>query len=316
MAEVPSVLEFLQRRKLEAKKALNSSDKTKLKVRKLQHQSSHNLKPSYALSSTVSCQTKKIRKPDISKASTAGGKNFTSKTLHVKGMTMAEFTWLMASYKNCMDAKEIMKNCDALMSILIVPHQNTGSFWFDMEGRNEESDKYPIAVHRLFRGVQIQANWRVIAGFDSGITCITVSGKNAYELKGKFLNDLHNNAFDGTNEEDALPVVVFPILLVGGARRWFDKIKESIVSWVDLTAKLFGKYYPPSRIGKTNTQMIRWDPTNPKFENWLASKFIYYKTMDIFTKGALWDYWKLGSDEIEPKNEETFDLEETNHDDE
>ncbi|GKE69753.1 hypothetical protein Tco_1527825 [Tanacetum coccineum] len=62
--------------------------------------------------------------------------------------------------------------------------------------------------------------------------------------------------------------------------------------------------------------MIRWDPTNPKFENWLASKFIYYKTMDIFTKGALWDYWKLGSDEIEPKNEETFDLEETNHDDE
>ncbi|GJS05632.1 hypothetical protein Tco_0322140 [Tanacetum coccineum] len=89
-SEVPSVLEFLQRRKLEAKKALNSSDKTKLKVRKLQHQSSHNLKPSYALSSTVSCQTKKIRKPDISKASTAGGKNFTSKTLHVKGMIDCE----------------------------------------------------------------------------------------------------------------------------------------------------------------------------------------------------------------------------------
>ncbi|GKC82749.1 hypothetical protein Tco_1138466, partial [Tanacetum coccineum] len=38
--------------------------------------------------------------------------------------------------------------------------------------------------------------------------------------------------------------------------------------------------------------------------------------MDIFTKGALWNYWKLGSDEIEPTNEETSDLEETNHDDE
>ncbi|GKC60246.1 hypothetical protein Tco_1087844 [Tanacetum coccineum] len=36
-----------------------------------------------------------------------------------------------------------------------------------------------------------------------------------------------------------------------------------------------------------------------------------YKTMDIFTNGALWDYWKLGSDEIEPT-----DLEETDHDDE
>ncbi|GKD07264.1 hypothetical protein Tco_1186949, partial [Tanacetum coccineum] len=68
--------------------------------------------------------------------------------------------------------------------------------------------------------------------------------------------------------------------------------------------------------GKVNTPIIKWDPTNPKFENWLASKFVYYITMDIFTKGASWDYWKLGSEEIEPTNEETSDLEETNHDDE
>ncbi|GJS81225.1 hypothetical protein Tco_0747766 [Tanacetum coccineum] len=38
--------------------------------------------------------------------------------------------------------------------------------------------------------------------------------------------------------------------------------------------------------------------------------------MDIFTKGALWDYCKLGSDEIEPTNDETSDLEETDHNDE
>ncbi|GJX24394.1 hypothetical protein Tco_0228839 [Tanacetum coccineum] len=38
--------------------------------------------------------------------------------------------------------------------------------------------------------------------------------------------------------------------------------------------------------------------------------------MDIFTKGALWDYWKLRSDEIESTNKEDSDLEETNHDDE
>ncbi|GKE33644.1 hypothetical protein Tco_1452966 [Tanacetum coccineum] len=173
----------------------------------------------------------------------------------------------------------------------------------------------------------------------SGITCITVNGKNAYELKGKFLNDLHNNAFDGTNGKDAvkhieyfliiidpidlpnvnhdkLRVVVFPISLVGGARRWFDKIKESIDSWVDLTAKFFRKYYPPSRTSKTNSQMIRWDPTNPKFENWLASKFVNCKTLDIFTKGSLWDYWKMGCDEIEPTDDESFNLEETDHDDE
>ncbi|GJZ32347.1 hypothetical protein Tco_0577783 [Tanacetum coccineum] len=39
-------------------------------------------------------------------------------------------------------------------------------------------------------------------------------------------------------------------------------------------------------------------------------------TMDIFTKGALWDYWKLGSDKTELTNEKTSNLEETNHDDE
>ncbi|GJW77812.1 hypothetical protein Tco_0139494 [Tanacetum coccineum] len=173
----------------------------------------------------------------------------------------------------------------------------------------------------------------------AGITSIKVNRKNAYELKGKFLDDLHNNAFSGTNREDAvkhieyflkivnpidlpnvnqdkLRVVVFPILLVGDSWRWFDGIKGSITTWVDLTAKFFGKYYPPSRTSKINTPIIKWDPTNLKFENWLASKFVNYKTMDIFTKGALWGYWKLGSDEIESTNEEPFDLEETNHDDE
>ncbi|GKC58658.1 hypothetical protein Tco_1086256 [Tanacetum coccineum] len=83
------------------------------------------------------------------------------------------------------------------------------------------------------------------------ITSITVNGKNAYELKGKFLDDLHKNAFSGTNGKDAIEhieyflkkfdpidlpsvnhdkfrVVVFPISLVGDAWRWFDGIKGSI----------------------------------------------------------------------------------------
>ncbi|GKB70798.1 hypothetical protein Tco_0932210 [Tanacetum coccineum] len=177
------------------------------------------------------------------------------------------------------------------------------------------------------------------ANYYSEITSIMMNGKNAYELKGKFLVNLHKNAFSGTNGEDTvehieyflkiinpidlpnvnrdkLRFVIFPISLAGDAWRWFDGIKGSITSLVDLTAKFFRKYYPPSHTGKVNTPIIKWDPTNPKFENWLASKFVYYKTIDIFTKGALWDYWKLGSDEIEPTSEETFDLEETNHDDE
>ncbi|GJV80803.1 hypothetical protein Tco_1516673 [Tanacetum coccineum] len=177
------------------------------------------------------------------------------------------------------------------------------------------------------------------ADYYSGITSITVNGKNAYELKGKFLDDLHNNAFSGTNGEDAvehieyflkivdpidlpnvnqdkLRIVVFPISLVRNAWRWFDEIKGSITSWIDLTAKFFGKYYLPSRTSKINTPIIKWDPTNPEFKNWLASKFMNYMRMDIFTKGALWDYWKLGSDEVEPTNEKTSNLEEAKQDDE
>nr|GEX01636.1 hypothetical protein [Tanacetum cinerariifolium] len=120
--------------------------------------------------------------------------------------------------------------------------------------------------------------------FVTGITSIKVNRKNTYELKGQFFDDLHKNAFSGTNGEDAvehieyflkivdpidlpnvnqdkLRVVVFLISLVGDAWRWFDGIKGSITR-------------------------------------------------------ALWDYWKLGSDEIEPTNDETSDLKETEHDDE
>ncbi|GKE42687.1 hypothetical protein Tco_1469971, partial [Tanacetum coccineum] len=32
--------------------------------------------------------------------------------------------------------------------------------------------------------------------------------------------------------------------------------------------------------------------------------------MDIFTKGALWDYWEMGGDEIEVSDDESSDLEE------
>ncbi|GJU20318.1 hypothetical protein Tco_1153660 [Tanacetum coccineum] len=151
------------------------------------------------------------------------------------------------------------------------------------------------------------------ADYYFGISNITVNGKNAYEQKGKFLDDLHNNAFSGTNKKDTfehieyylkiidpinlpnvdhdkLRVVVFPISLAGGARRW--------------------KYYTPFRIKGNNTPLIKWDLANPKFEGWLATKFVNYKTIDIFTKGALWDYWKMGGDEIEVSDDESSDLEE------
>ncbi|GKF23939.1 hypothetical protein Tco_0076261 [Tanacetum coccineum] len=87
----------------------------------------------------------------------------------------------------------------------------------------------------------------------SRITSIMVNGKAAYELKGKFLNDLRENAFSGTNGEDAvehieyflkivdpidlpngnhkrLRLAIFLISLVGNASKWFDEFKGSITT--------------------------------------------------------------------------------------
>ncbi|GJU68681.1 hypothetical protein Tco_1254940 [Tanacetum coccineum] len=52
------------------------------------------------------------------------------------------------------------------------------------------------------------------ANYYSGITSIKVNGKNTYELKGKSLDDLHMNAFSGTNGEDAVEHIEYFLKIV------------------------------------------------------------------------------------------------------
>ncbi|GJT27907.1 hypothetical protein Tco_0908182 [Tanacetum coccineum] len=155
----------------------------------------------------------------------------------------------------------------------------------------------------------------------------------------RFLDDLHENAFSGTNREDAvkhikyflkivdpidLPNVnherlrhaVFLISLVRNASKWFDEFKGSITTWVDLTDKLFGKYYPPSRTCNVVRTKAKRDLTNTMFEKSLASKFANHMMMDPFTKKALWDFWKKVYTQEVVTNEGFFDLEKANNDDE
>ncbi|GKC89555.1 hypothetical protein Tco_1150204 [Tanacetum coccineum] len=140
------------------------------------------------------------------------------------------------------------------------------------------------------------------ADYYSGITSITVNGKNAYELKGKFLDDLNNNAFSGTNGEDAVEHIKYFLRIV-------DPIDLPNVNKDKLRVVVF-------LISLVGDAWRSFNKLHTKFKNWLASKFVNYKTLNIFSKGALWDYWKLGSDEIEPTNDEISNLEETDHDDE
>ncbi|GKE46650.1 hypothetical protein Tco_1477908, partial [Tanacetum coccineum] len=52
------------------------------------------------------------------------------------------------------------------------------------------------------------------ADYYSRITSITVNEKNAYQLKGKFLDDLHNNAFSGTNGRDAVEHIEYYLKII------------------------------------------------------------------------------------------------------
>ncbi|GJZ42593.1 hypothetical protein Tco_0589848 [Tanacetum coccineum] len=112
------------------------------------------------------------------------------------------------------------------------------------------------------------------------ITSITFNGKNAFELKGKFLDDLHNNAFSGTNGKDAvehieyylkiidpiklpnvdhdkLIIVVFPILLAGGARRWIQLIQDSKDGWLQSSQSIKRWIYSPKELcGITGKQVV------------------------------------------------------------
>ncbi|GJT03078.1 hypothetical protein Tco_0824247 [Tanacetum coccineum] len=52
---------------------------------------------------------------------------------------------------------------------------------------------------------------------------------------------------------------------------------------------------------------IEYDPYDVEFAEWLASKFYNHKTMDRYTKNALWIYWTRGDDEVELTDEEFSD---------
>ncbi|GJV60114.1 hypothetical protein Tco_1466214 [Tanacetum coccineum] len=52
------------------------------------------------------------------------------------------------------------------------------------------------------------------ANYYSGITSITINGKNTYELKEKFLDDLYKNAFSGANGEDAVEHIEYFLKIV------------------------------------------------------------------------------------------------------
>ncbi|GJY67563.1 putative ribonuclease H-like domain-containing protein [Tanacetum coccineum] len=140
---MPSVLEFLQRRKLEAKKEVVASE-----FSHLNHSLSH--RPVFVKAD--------ISKPDIRKASSAGGK------LHILKPS-CERNGITPTPKESLSPTSVTNEIVTLMCILIVPQQNTGFILdSDIEGKNEESYKFPIAWWIKIHG--IGGHWR---SSDSGM---------------------------------------------------------------------------------------------------------------------------------------------------
>nr|GEX48479.1 hypothetical protein [Tanacetum cinerariifolium] len=52
----------------------------------------------------------------------------------------------------------------------------------------------------------------------SGSKNITFNVKNAYELRGKFFDDLYNNAFSGTNRKDAVEHIEYYLKIIDPIR--------------------------------------------------------------------------------------------------
>ncbi|GKB87406.1 hypothetical protein Tco_0959678, partial [Tanacetum coccineum] len=72
------------------------------------------------------------------------------------------------------------------------------------------------------------------------ITSITVNGKNAYELKGKFLDDLHNNAFSGTNGKDAVEHIEYYLIIIDPIK--LPNVDHDKLRVVVRNMKILGKY--------------------------------------------------------------------------
>ncbi|GKB37402.1 hypothetical protein Tco_0882344 [Tanacetum coccineum] len=110
----------------------------------------------------------------------------------------------------------------------------------------------------------------------SGITSITVNGKNAYELKGKFIDDLHKNAFDGTNGEDVVKYI-----------EYFLKIVDPIdfVNQDKLRVVVFQSHYDEDETAKIfRIEINMFDYEAPLCEEFKEFNYLLKIDPDLLTK--------------------------------
>ncbi|GJU68247.1 hypothetical protein Tco_1254506 [Tanacetum coccineum] len=168
---------------------------------------------------------------------------------------------------------------------------------FDSEEQSEEE------VRETMTETMEQYMSKTRGDYGSGVTRPTINQDTHFELKGKFLKELRDNTFSGSEHEDAnehiekvleivdlfhIPKVTqdqimlraFPVSLTGAASRWLrNQPSGSITTWEVLKTKFLNKYCPPARTAKKMEEInnFQQEPDESLFRAWERFKELLMK---------------------------------------
>ncbi|GJZ81154.1 hypothetical protein Tco_0646148 [Tanacetum coccineum] len=159
---------------------------------------------------------------------------------------------------------------------------------FDSEEQSEEE------VRETMTETMEQYMSKTRGDYGSGVTRPPINQDTHFELKGKFLKELRDNTFSGSEHEDAnehiekvLEIVdlfhirkvtqdqfmlrAFPVSLTKAASRWLrNQPSGSITTWEVLKTKFLNKYCPPARTAKKMEEInnFQQEPDKSLFRTW------------------------------------------------
>ena len=162
------------------------------------------------------------------------------------------------------------------------------------EGPSKEEKPKPEGAMDINEITMEQYMTRTSNNAQMGVQRPAIATEMNFEIKGQFLHLLRETLFSGKDEEDAYKHVdavveitdyfnianttpdqvmlrVFPITLVGTAKRWIKSEPSSgIATWEDLKAKFIKRFTPPAKIArqKMEIQNFRQRHGESLYEAW------------------------------------------------
>ncbi|GJW88313.1 retrovirus-related pol polyprotein from transposon TNT 1-94 [Tanacetum coccineum] len=168
---------------------------------------------------------------------------------------------------------------------------------FDIEEQSKEGKRETMAETMEQYTSKTQEN------YGSDVARPTINQDTPFELKGKFLKELRDNTFSGSEHEDAnehiekvleivdifhIPKVTqdqimlraFPVSLTGAASIWLrNRPSGSITTREVLKTKFLNKYFPPARTAKKMEEInnFQQEPDESLFHAWERFKELLMK---------------------------------------